>query len=373
MNPTKEQFLDMMEQIAPRAYAESFDNVGLLIDVGVDTIRRVLLALDLTEVVAREAVEVGCDLVLTHHPIFFSPVQRLSVHDPTQAAAMILLRNGISHLAAHTNFDSAPEGMNVQICELLELEDHRALEPKKQAAYKIVTFVPASHAAAVRDAMAAAGAGKQGAYSHCSFSVEGEGRFRPLEGAKPYLGQTRMTEIVPEVRIECLALQKDCANVLAAIRASHPYEEPACDVFLEAEGMVDDRTGLTRMGRLHSSATLKNFAETVKRTFGSAAVLFSGEPDRTVRTVAVSSGAGGGSWELAHRAGADVLVTGEAKYNQVLDASACGVSIVQAGHYETERIGMQGMCRGLQSRANQLQWGCEFLLSERETSPMHGV
>lgn len=293
MELKKEEFLSYMEEIAPRRYAESFDNVGLLIDAGQQVYRRILLALDLTREVAQEAVEGRYDLVLTHHPIFFAPVQRLSVTDPTQAGAMLLLRHGISHFAAHTNFDSAKTGMNVQLCEKLGLQNHVSLEPKTQTRYKMV--------------------------------------------------------------------------------AAHPYEQAAHDWFVQAEALPHPDTGLTRMGELKTAVTLKTFARHVSDALGMNTLRFTGEAEKKVHKIAVSTGAGAGSMLLAQQAGAEVLLTGEVKHNQAIEANALGISLIEAGHYETERLGMEGLRKGLQLWIDQLQWDVTVQLSVREKAPMQGL
>lgn len=97
--------------------------------------------------------------------------------------------------------------------------------------YKIVVYVPESHADQLRQAIGDAGAGKIGKYSHCTFTVKGTGRFKPLEGANPTIGQVGKLEEVSEDRIETVCEGNVLKDVLKAIRLVHPYEEPATDVY----------------------------------------------------------------------------------------------------------------------------------------------
>ena len=125
---TKEAFLAYMEKEAPRALAESWDNVGMLIDCGRKEYKKVLAALELTEAVAAEAAQMGADLIVTHHPVMLGGIKRLDGSDAESRAIMALVRGGISLFAAHTNFDSARRGTNAYLAEGLALEGVLPLE-----------------------------------------------------------------------------------------------------------------------------------------------------------------------------------------------------------------------------------------------------
>lgn len=96
---------------------------------------------------------------------------------------------------------------------------------------KIVVFVPLTHADAVRQAIGDAGGGRIGNYSHCSFSIVGTGRFKPLEGAHPTIGEVGKFEEVEEERIEFVCEKAHAKRVIEAIKQAHPYEEVAMDIY----------------------------------------------------------------------------------------------------------------------------------------------
>lgn len=369
----KKAFLHMMEEIAPSRFAEGFDNPGLLLDMGQTEYAKILLALDLTLDTAREAIDLGADLLLTHHPIFFQAAKRLSVHEPSQQAALMLVRAGISHYAAHTNWDSAAGGVNGTLCKLLGLDNPFSLEPKGGTAYKFVIFAPVEAADGVRLAIAKAGGGLLGHYSHCSFSARGEGRFLPLPGAQPKIGGVGSLEEVAEERIECFVTEDRLQDVRFAALLAHPYETPAYDIFKQAISTEDQRTGLTHMGALPEPLRLEDFARMVAEKLDCAALKYAGDPNALVKTVAVSTGAGGGSMYLAAAHGADAFITGEVKHHEALESYHLGIAVLEAGHYETEKPAMLSLAEGLQSRLNPLHYNTECILSSRERNPMNGV
>lgn len=98
--------------------------------------------------------------------------------------------------------------------------------------YKIVVYVPEDNADKLREVMGGAGAGRIGNYAHCTFSVKGTGRFKPLDGAHPAIGEVGRLEEVAEERVETVCDENRLNEVLKAIREVHPYEEPATDVYL---------------------------------------------------------------------------------------------------------------------------------------------
>lgn len=374
MSMLKSDFIQMMEDIAPQKYAEHWDNVGMLLDTGQESFRRVLVALDLSDAVAQEAIDRKCDLVLTHHPIFFSAVRRLSVDDPTQRAAMTLLRAGISHFAAHTNFDRVQGGMNDQLCQKLGLQEIYSIDGAAETWEKLVVFVPETHAQLLRDAFAEAGIGTKGNYSRCSFSSPGEGRFCPEGGASPFLGEKGKIEVVKEIRQEYLLAERDCVRAEQIIREVHPYEEPAYDrIRLQNAQQVRSDNGFIWMGCLEEPMLLADFAKLVAQRLNNSGLRYSGQPKQKIRNVAVSTGAGADGMLAALRAGAEAFVTGELKHNQALDAVELGIPVLEAGHYETEKQGMDGLMKGLQFRCDRLKWEVEWLASERETAPMQTI
>lgn len=365
---SKSEFLNFMQEIAPRELAESFDNVGMLIDAGSSEYKRALLALDLTPIVAQEAIDEECDIVITHHPIFFEGIKRLSVFDPETQAVCMLLRHSISHFAAHTNLDSANIGTNSVLTELLELRNVHSLSPKNARLKKVAVFTPEKDAEQVMNAMCEAGAGKLGNYSHCTFSVTGEGTFLPESGSDPYIGSIGRLERVQEIRLEAVVPEAKLARVIDAMMSAHPYEEVAYDVY--QLDIFDNSLGLARIGELGTPMRGRDLCALVKEKLGMTHLRVCGNPQREIKTLALCAGSGASMLGAALSAGADAFLTGDVKHSAALSAQASGIFLIDAGHYETEKPAMNALIQGLQHRFNRVQYKTEFVLSSRETAAM---
>jgi dinuclear metal center YbgI/SA1388 family protein len=337
MSVTVREALQAIEQLAPPELAEDWDNVGLLVGNPDDIVERAMVALDPTRAVVEEAMQQTCYLLITHHPAIFKPLRRVRADDPTGQVVVELLKQRMHHIAAHTNFDNAPGGMGDALASALKLEKVEALAPSQwETLYKVVVFVPAEAWDAVRDAMATAGAGVIGNYSHCSFRSAGTGTFRPLEGASPYLGEVGQLEQADEFRLEMLVGQRQLPAALEAMRKAHPYEEVAYDVYrLENKGKS---FGAGRIGQLSEAVTLRELAQFVGRQLGAGHVRTVGSLERRVRRVALCGGSGAFLMDAAHQAGADVLVTGDVQHHDALKAQAWGLAVVDPTHAATEQI-----------------------------------
>ncbi|MCS6862779.1 MAG: Nif3-like dinuclear metal center hexameric protein, partial [Abditibacteriales bacterium] len=322
---------------APPELAEDWDNVGLLVGNPNEVVERAMVALDPTREVVEEAMQQVCYLLITHHPAIFQPLRRVRTDDPTGRVIVELLQQRMHHIAAHTNFDNAPSGMGDALAGALRLENVEVLAPRqREVLYKVVVFVPTEAVDAVRDAMAAVGAGVIGNYSHCSFRAPGTGTFRPLEGASPYLGEVGQLEQAEEFRLEMLVGERQLPATLEAMRRAHPYEEVAYDVYrLENKGKS---LGAGRVGQLKQAVTLREFAQFVGRELGAAHVRAVGSLERRVQRVALCGGSGAFLIDAAHQAGADVLVTGDIKHHDALKAQARGLAVVDPTHAATEQI-----------------------------------
>jgi dinuclear metal center YbgI/SA1388 family protein len=337
-----------LERFAPLDLAEEWDNVGLLAgDRGRET-QAVLTCLTLTPEVAREAIERRAGLVVTHHPVLFRAVKRLTADDPQGAMLLEMIAAGIAVYSPHTAYDSAAEGINQQLARRLGLTEIEPLRPlPTPGRCKIVCFVPRSHLAPVQEALWSAGAGVIGEYSKCRFVVDGTGTFEGSEVARPAAGQAQQFEEVAEARLEVVCPERLVPEALRRLRAAHPYEEPACDVYpLQADAV---RRGSGRTGLLAATDaagapvrhTLADFVELVKTRLAVAEAPFAGDPHQLIARVAVACGSGGEFLSAAVSRKCDVLLTGEARFHTCLEARASGTGLVLAGHYATERPAME--------------------------------
>ncbi|GGF30601.1 GTP cyclohydrolase 1 type 2 [Marmoricola endophyticus] len=309
--------LERMEGWYPARWAEDWDAVGLVCGDPEADVRRVLLAVDPVLAVADEAVASGADLVITHHPLFLRGTHSVAATTPKGKVVHRLLTAGCGLLAAHTNADSPADGVSESLALALGLTGIEPLQPDvTDPVDKVVAFVPATHAEAVRQALAAAGAGRIGDYADASWSSSGEGRFRPLDGASPAVGEVGRAEVVDEVRVEVVCPPALTDAVVRAMREAHPYEEPAYDVVRLQPDDEPDR-GSGRIGTLPQAESLRAFAERVDRALPTTAhgVRVAGDPDREVRRVALCGGAGDFLLDTARARGADVYLTSDLRHH----------------------------------------------------------
>lgn len=318
----------------PLSSQDSWDNSGLLVGDATAPLKGILLALDITEAAVAEAASLGCNLVLTHHPLMFRGLKRLTGQTDEQRAIMKALANGIALAAFHTPADKALEGTSGSIGRLLGLEGLKVLVPDQDALCKIVVYVPGSHADACADAMSAAGAGHIGNYSHCAWRTDGTGEFMAEQGANPYCGNLGQLHHEPEVRIEAICLRKSAGRVLTAIVKAHPYEEPAIDVIPLSNACPTQGYGV--VGTLAKPLSQTDFLALVKEKLECQCIRFAGQANE-VRTVAICTGSGSEFTPDAMAARADAYITADVKYHQMADA-AQGILILDVGHFESEKI-----------------------------------
>ena len=332
---TVRDILRSLHQLAPPALAESWDNVGLLVGDPAQVVSTIMTALDPTADVLAQAEARRAELLVTHHPLIFSPLKRLTEDNRHGSLVRAVVRAGCSLIAAHTNLDSAPHGLNRYVAELLGLQETRPLVPSAaRPLLKLVVYVPETHAEAVRAAICAAGAGQIGDYAECTFSAAGAGTFRPGPGTHPHIGTVDALERVPETRLETVVPKALLEPVLHALFTAHPYEEIAYDLFTLENPWPD--AGLGRIGHLAAPTTAGHFLQRVRETLQAPRAALIGDPARTVATVALCTGAGADFLTDARRAGADLFLTAEIKHHQAIDARDHAPALIDAGHFPTE-------------------------------------
>jgi len=328
---------DFIESFAPASLAEDWDNIGLLLGNANQEVNRILVCLDVTPGVVDEAVHRKADLIISHHPLIFKGLKRITRDDVKGEMVYRLISNNIGVYSAHTNLDAAEGGLNDHLAALLGLKDIKNLKGyKAEKLYKVVVFVPVESTDKVRNAMCEAGAGWIGNYSHCTFMTPGTGTFFPREGTNPYIGSHGSLEKVEEYRLETIVPQKLLKSVIDAMIDSHPYEEAAYDIYpLELAGK---EYGLGKVGTLKNPLSLDDFISIVKEKLEVAEIRLIGKTESKVERVAVFSGAFDDSCIGAAKSKADVLVTGDLKYHTAVDMAEMGMCVIDAGHYATERI-----------------------------------
>ena len=336
--PTVADTVAALNSLYPPSTAEQWDAVGLVCGDPSAPVTRVLFAVDPTETVIDEALEWGADLVVAHHPLLLRPVHSVASDDHKGRLIHRLIRGGCALFTAHTNADVAVDGVNDALADALGLRDCAPLRPWPDAPTdKIVTFVPPTHTEQVVDAMAGAGAGSQGHYRRCAWTVGGTGTFTPQPGAVPTIGQVGEREVLDETRVEMFLPRTSRAAVLTALRAAHPYEEVAIDVIELAP--TRGTTGLGRVGELVAETTLSAFAEQVAAALPQTpgGVRFHGDGRRSVRRVAVCGGAGDGLLADAAAAGVDAYVSADLRHHPASEhLEAGGPALIDPGHWASE-------------------------------------
>ncbi|HEY2832670.1 MAG TPA: Nif3-like dinuclear metal center hexameric protein [Sporichthyaceae bacterium] len=379
--PRLRDVLAVLDQLYDPRTAASWDAVGLVCGDPDQPVRRVLFAVDPVTAVAEEARAFGADLLVTHHPLFLRPVHGVPATTAKGRVVHRLLTAGCALLVAHTNADVARPGVSDALAAALGLPAGKPIEPEPGAALdKIVTFVPHPQAQSVLDALAAAGAGAIGDYDRCAFTVEGTGTFRPLAGASPTIGQVGAVETVDETRLEMVAPRGSRAAVVAALRAAHPYEEPAFDVTELAP--EPSACGIGRICELPAAEPLSAFIERAVRGLPRTAtgVRVAGDPDRPVRRVAVCGGAGDSLFGAVAAAGVDVYLTSDLRHHPASEAlEAGGPALVDVAHWAGEwpwlNDAARALCAGLAQRDPAGATTVETHISTLSTDPWtsHGA
>ncbi|MGC4941993.1 Nif3-like dinuclear metal center hexameric protein [Kribbella sp. DT2] len=329
----------VLDRLYDPAWAESWDAVGLVTGDPEQPVGKVLFAVDPMRAVVDEAIDGGFDLIVSHHPLLLRGVNSVATTTPKGRVVHDLIRSGTALIVCHTNADNANPGVSDALATALDLRDTRPLKamPSEQMD-KLVVYVPIDETQQMIDALAAAGAGRIGDYDRAAWSTTGEGTFRPLEGANPTIGTVGAIEVVQESRVEMILPRHRRRAVVEAMRAAHSYEEPAYDV-LELASLPSQRGG-GRIGTLGTPLSLREFAKTVDRGLPKTehGVRVSGDPDRTIKTVAVCGGAGDSELDRVRAAGVDAYVTADLRHHPATEARAYadGPALVDVAHWASE-------------------------------------
>ncbi|MDA0728170.1 MAG: Nif3-like dinuclear metal center hexameric protein [Bacteroidetes bacterium] len=324
-----------LEAWAPRHLAESYDNVGLLVGEPSQVVKGVMVSLDCTEEVVREAIASECNMIVSHHPLIFKGIKRLNGSTDAERAIMLAIQQGMALYAIHTNLDNVLTGVNHQLAHVLGCapHTHEILRPMAGGLEKWTVFVPTDHAESVRHAMADAGAGHIGKYDHCSFAASGTGSFRALEGATPFVGALGEIHRESEIRLEMVVRSEVTGAVYTALQDAHPYEEVALDRVSLENGRKDLGAGM--VGELPAPMAWQDFVDRAKQVLGCTHVKITAPTQPNVQRVACCGGSGAFLIEDAKRAGADVYVTSDIKYHEYFQAEG-QILLLDVGHYESE-------------------------------------
>ena len=335
---TLHEVVKLLERHYPAAWAAPGDRTGFQVGRPDSPVAAVLVALEVTPAVIREAQSQGAQVLLTHHPLLYQPLTEVREDTPGGSLLSALIRGGLASVSCHTNLDVAPGGLNDYLAQSLSLADAEVLaETGRDALYKLTVFVPPDYEDRVRRALTDAGLGVIGRYSHCAFAAPGQGTYRPLEEARPFRGEVGQLNRVEEFRLEVLAPESLLPTALARLKESHPYEKVAYDLYpLQNPGAS---RGFGRLGHWPAPQPFPEVVSRVKALFQVSAVKVWGRPPLEVQRVAVLGGSGGEFIQTARNKGAQVYLTGEVRHHQV-PPSLTDFAVLEVGHYASEAVFM---------------------------------
>lgn len=331
---TIREVISEIEKRIPIQQAEDFDNVGLLCGLPEREVNGILVCHDALENVVDEAIGKGLNLIVCFHPIIFSGLKSLTGKNYVERAVLKAIENRVAIYAIHTAFDNDFFGVNAGICNQLGLKDVKILQPKKNNLKQLTVFVPKDHAEKVKESLFSAGAGNIGFYDECSFSINGNGTFRPNEGANPFSGQQNIRETSDEDMISVIFENYKQNQIISAMKSSHPYEEVAYQVYnLDNENQF---SGLGMYGEFEEEMGENDFLQFVKEKFNLEVIKHSGLNNKKIKRVGVLGGSGASGIKSALSKKCDAYLTGDVKYHDYFLAES-KMLICDIGHYESEQ------------------------------------
>jgi dinuclear metal center YbgI/SA1388 family protein len=366
--PCVQDIIYLMEELAPSRLAESWDAVGLQVGRKDWPVRLIWVALDpLPEVIAA-ACDQRVDLLITHHPLLFTPIKNLDFSSPIGS---ILYQAAVSQLAvysAHTNLDKVSGGLNDILAKRIGLDPVDILLPEDDAeSSKLVLYVPADHEEQVLSALFQTSAGIIGEYSCCAFRNAGKGSFLPGAQARPFIGAPGEISHVDEIRIETLVKKKDIPAVLSYVRTHHPYQTMAYDVYPLLP--VESRHGFGRTGAIPAPMNLYQFAQAVKEKLCLPDIKISGKTDMMVQRAAVCSGSGSSLLNAFLASTADVYISGDLRYHDARAAESAGKALIDIGHFSSEHLMIEPIRDDLRQRISNASWDVRVEAYQLEKDP----
>jgi dinuclear metal center YbgI/SA1388 family protein len=357
------QVVAYMEELAPLSLALPGDHVGLQLGNPEALLSKVLIAMDPDEIALEEAFSKGAGMLVCHHPLFFNEVSSLDENSTLGALVAAAIRKRSSIYCAHTNYDIVPGGVTYQLAQKLGLpaEGAKVLEvTTNDQLLKLVVFIPVGHENSVLDAIASAGAGHLGQYSHCAFQTTGVGSFMPGEEAQPYIGSSGKLEKVEEIRLETILPESMRKAVIDALLKAHPYEEAAYDLYpLALPGM---ELGLGLLVELEKPITMNDLLKRIRESLNVKDLRWWSPGQKTFRSIALCGGSGGSLIGQAARSGADIFISGDFRYHDLKQAQSLNLALIDAGHDTSEQPGLLYIQKYLDERLKADDYETEVLM-----------
>ncbi len=325
----------ILENLAPLEYAESYDNVGLIVGSFHKEVKKVLITLDLTEEVFYESIKKKCDLIISFHPIIFKSIKNITGKTFSERVIIHALKNDISIYVIHTNLDVVWEGTSSYISKLLRINREKVLLSKKETIKKLITYVPVNYAEKVRNALFEAGAGNISNYSHCSYNFDGYGSYMGNKKTKPFLGKKEIFHIEKETCIGVIFPDYKLDIIKKTLFQNHPYEEIAYEIYnLEN---INPYLGIGFIGNLMKNMNEHDFLFFLKEKMNLICIRHSNFIEKKIQKVAMIPGSGRFGIESAVKEKADVFISSDFKYHDFFKCEK-KIFIVDIGHYESEKF-----------------------------------
>ena len=328
------EIITLLDEFAPLAYAEDFDNTGLLVGDQEATVTGILVTLDTLEAVVEEAIEKKCNLIVSFHPIVFKGLKKLTGATYVERVVQKAIKNDIHIFAIHTALDNSFEGVNAQICNTLELVHKKILVPQKQTIKKLTTYAPPQAVDSIKKALFSVGGGTIGNYQECSFTSLGTATFKGNEHSNPVVGKKGVTQTASELMIAMTFPKHLEKNILSALFDSHPYEEVAYEVTTLEN--TNQHIGMGMIAELENPMSEDAFLIYLKEKMNTQCIRHSKKTNKTIKKVAVLGGSGSFAISDAIAQGADVYVTSDLKYHDFYTAEN-KIILADIGHYESEQ------------------------------------
>lgn len=355
---------NLINEWAPLAYAEDFDNVGLLVGDPTQMVTNVLVSHDTLESVVGEAIKKDCNLIVCFHPIIFSGLKKLTSNGYVQRVVQKAIKYDIAIFAIHTALDNVAHGVNYGMSKALGLINTKILIPKKDHIYKLTTYVPIAHVKTVAEALFTAGAGSLGNYEECSFQLKGEGTFKGNDQSNPVIGERGVRHTEAETQLHVTFKKHLESKVLKALFEYHPYEEVAYELSFLKNTLQN--VGMGMIGELKKEVSEKEFLSLTKSTFKTGGIRHSALRRASIKRVAVLGGSGAFAITAAKAQGADVLVTSDLKYHDYYQAEN-RILLCDVGHYESERFTKKLIVDYLTEKISTFA----IILSKENTNPIN--
>ncbi|WP_296380754.1 Nif3-like dinuclear metal center hexameric protein [Winogradskyella sp.] len=355
--------INHLHDLAPLAYAEDFDNVGLLVGNKNQSVSGILVTLDTLEAVIDEAIENNCNLIVSFHPIIFKGLKKLTGKTYVERVVIKAIQNNIAIFSIHTALDNAIEGVNSIICDQLGLKNKKILIPQSGTIKKLKTYVPKINAEELRQALFNAGAGSIGNYESCSFNVDGEGTYLGNEDSNPVIGQKGQLHTENETAISVTFKKHIESKVLKTLFNAHPYEEIAYEITTLEN--TNQHIGMGMLGELEEPMNEQDCLNFIKHKMNTECVRHSNLLNKPIKSIAVLGGSGSFAINAAKAANADLLVTADLKYHDFLSAEK-DIVLADIGHYESEQFTKSFLVDYLSKKITNFA----IILSKTNTNPI---